>query len=119
MKKLLSILLLSTVLIGCSEERVLYDDLVNKGTRERPVMYYEGALFTGVGFDVYSDGQLKLEANYKDGKYDGLFKIYYENGQLKEEGNFKDGELDGLLKVYYENGQLKEERNYKDGQRID
>ena len=59
MKKLLSILLLSTVLIGCSEERVLYGDLVdiNKGKRERSVMYYEGALFTGVGFDVYSDGQ--------------------------------------------------------------
>ena len=32
-----------------------------------------------------------MEANYKDGKRDGLFKEGYENGQIRELANFKDG----------------------------
>ena len=68
MKKLLSILLLSVVLIGCSEERVLMDNLTDKGTEDNPTMYFEGALFNGVGFDVYPNGQVRYEANYKDGQ---------------------------------------------------
>ena len=42
----------------------------------------------------HDNGQLKEEANYKDGKQDGLYQRWHSNGQLKEEGNFKDGELD-------------------------
>ena len=116
MKKLLSLLLLSVVLIGCSEERVLNDELTNKGTEESQIMYYEGALFNGVGFDVYSDGQLKAEGNFKDGELDGLNKGWDEDGQLRKESNWKDGELDGLIKSWYEDGQLEEEGNFKDGE---
>ena len=94
MKNLLSILLLSAVLIGCSEERVLYDELTNKGTEESHLVYFEGALFNGVGFRVHSNGQFEQEANYKDGEFDGLVKEWYENGQLRSEINFKDGKYD-------------------------
>jgi antitoxin component YwqK of YwqJK toxin-antitoxin module len=38
-------------------------------------MYYEGVLFNGIGFDVYKNGQLKGEVNYKNGKRDGLYKV--------------------------------------------
>ena len=31
---------------------------------------------------------------------------YYENGQLQSEGKYKDGKKEGLWKIYYENGQL-------------
>jgi antitoxin component YwqK of YwqJK toxin-antitoxin module len=34
----------------------------------------------------YQNGQLKLEATYKDGKED-VFKEYYENGQIIDSGN--------------------------------
>ena len=73
------------------EERVLYDELTNKGTEEKPIMYFEGALFNGVGFGVYPDGQLQYESRFKNGVLDGLFKTWYENGQLEFEFNFKDG----------------------------
>ena len=139
MKKLLSILL-SLILFGCSENRVLLDELTDKGTEESPLMYYESGLFNGIGYDVYSNGQISEEKNYvdgeidglfkkwfengqkefefnwKDGECNGLFKTWYENGQLKGEGNFKDGKEDGLFKVWYENGQLKGEANFKDGE---
>ena len=116
MKKLLSILSICLVFISCSPDRVLNDELTNKGTEESPIMYYEGALFNGVGFDVYEDGQLKYEANFKDGKWDGLYQQWYENGQLEYEGNWKNGEYDGLHQEWYENGQLQIEANYKDGE---
>ena len=124
MKKLLSILLLSISLIGCSklsksfynginklasvvtlEERVLYDELTDKGTEGKPIMYFEGALFNGVCFGVYADGQLEFEHRFKDGKEDGIYKYYDRNGQLRFEANYKDGERDGLSKSWDENGQ--------------
>ena len=58
MKNILSILLISVLLIGCSENRVLYDDLTNKGTEVSPIMYIEGKLFSGIGFEVHPNGQL-------------------------------------------------------------
>ncbi len=123
MKNILSILLVSIILMGCSDYRpengVLFDELTNKGSGEAPLMYYEDSLFTGVGFDVHTDGQIGYEVNYKDGKQDGLARRWHENGQLEQEGAWKDGELDGLWKYWDENGQLETEENYKDGKRID
>ena len=49
MKKLLSILSVCLVFISCSPDRVLNDELTNKGTEESPIMYFEGALFNGLG----------------------------------------------------------------------
>ena len=34
-----------------------------------PLMYYEDGLFNGEGYDVYSNGKLKLEWKFKDGRY--------------------------------------------------
>jgi antitoxin component YwqK of YwqJK toxin-antitoxin module len=116
-KSLFKILLLSVILIGCSEERRPYDELVNKGTQKERLMYYDAALYNGVGFYVYSNGQLEIEANFKDGKEDGLVRMWYESGQLEFEGIFKDGKEDGLSRNWYENGQLKRETNYKDGEK--
>jgi antitoxin component YwqK of YwqJK toxin-antitoxin module len=74
MKKLLSVLLVSILLIGCSENRVLIDELTKKGKSRDILMYYEGVLFNGIGFNIYSNGQLGYEGNFKDGKTDGLWK---------------------------------------------
>jgi len=31
--------------------------------------------------------------NYKDGQYEGLWKVYDEDGRLQSKVNFKDGEV--------------------------
>tara|TARA_B110000037_G_C16840753_1_gene391670 strand:+ start:218 stop:625 length:408 start_codon:yes stop_codon:yes gene_type:complete len=115
MKKLLSIFSMSIILISCSPDRVLLNELTDKGTEESPIMYFEGKPFTGVGFDVYSNGLMMFEANYKNGKLDGLFKFWYLNGQLANSSNYKDGELDGLDKGWYEDGRMEYSFNWKDG----
>ena len=66
MKKLL-LLLLCVTLFGCSGNRVLLDELSNKGTGESPTMYYEGKLFSGIGFRI-ENGQLESETNFENGK---------------------------------------------------
>ena len=105
MKKLLSILLVSVLLIGCSENRVLIDELTNKGTEESPLMYYENDLFNGI---AYSGSYFLFEQNYKDGKKDGAFEIYdvLNDNFLFFQANYKDGKKDGLSRIWYENGQL-------------
>ena len=48
----------------------------------------------------------------KNGKRDGLEKIYYENGKLKYELNYKNGEPYGNMKLYDETGNLVGEGPY-------
>jgi len=105
------ILSISVILIGCSENRLIYDELTNKGTEDFPIMYYEGELFNGVALSNYSSskgGQLEMEHHYKDGKKDGWCKRYYQKSQLRWEGNYKAGVL-GNRKSYFKNGKIKQE----------
>ena len=78
-------------------------------------MFINSTAHAEVRKEYYDNGQVKEEANLKDGKLEGIGKYYYESGQLWEEGNFKDGKLEGITKTYYENGQLQAELNYSDG----
>ena len=122
MKKLLSILMLSMILFGCSNnqkksQRVLIDALIDKGTQEISSFYYKSELFNGIAFDVYPNGKLSQEYPVKNGKIDGLYKTYYENGKLKRKASYRNGLLNGLVKNWNEDGQL-EEYNYEDGQLV-
>jgi antitoxin component YwqK of YwqJK toxin-antitoxin module len=67
----------------------------------------------------YENGQLESEANYKDGKKDGLYRWWHcdSSGKLKEESNYKDGKWNGSCKWWHENGALEIESNYKDGRK--
>ena len=115
MKKLLLTLLCLPMVFSCneSENRVLIDELTNKGNWDTPLMYLESGLFNGIGFDVYPSGRLKEERNYKNGKEYGLRKGWYENGKIFFETNYKDSQRNGLDTYYYENGELRSENNYK------
>ena len=81
------------------------------------ITYYKGSdtPYTGKIFNLYKSGKKEMEANYKDGKPDGLLSSWYEDGQKKLEGNYKDGKLDGLAVQWHENGKKKFEGNNKDG----
>ncbi|PCJ11538.1 MAG: hypothetical protein COA98_07380 [Candidatus Neomarinimicrobiota bacterium] len=74
--------------------------------------------YSGPVFSLYSDGEKKVEATFKDGKEDGLVTKWYKNGQKKNEGNYKDGEPYGLHTGWYKNGQKFGEATFKDGELI-
>ena len=79
------------------------------------VAYFKGSLYTGKSFMLYENGQKQLEANYKDGKRDGLHTNWHKNGQKKSEINYKDGKIVGLDVSWHDNGQKSSEKNRKDG----
>jgi antitoxin component YwqK of YwqJK toxin-antitoxin module len=54
--------------------------------------------------------------NYKNGKLNGVRKVYYPNGVLAEEANYTNGMKDGTYKSYAENSVLLENTFYKNGQ---
>ena len=70
--------------------------------------------YTGKSFELNGNGQKKAEANFKDGKLDGLWVWRYGNGQKEAEANFKDGKKDGLAFGWYADGKKKFETSYKD-----
>ncbi len=62
------------------------------------------------------------EANYKEGKKDGIYKgwylyssVYNINGQLCYENNYKKDKPEGIQRGWYENGSLMYEHNYYNG----
>ena len=74
--------------------------------------------YTGNNLCKYENGQIKQEANYKDGKEDSKLTEWYENGQKKSEGMVKDGKENGKLTEWDENGQINSVATYKDGECI-
>lgn len=71
--------------------------------------------FTGVGFRLHENGELKLECTFKDGLKHGKYEQFYENGKVKLETYFEEDKQDGLTKEYHENGVLYIESNWKEG----
>ena len=58
---------------------------------------------------------LKVESTFKENKRDGLFRVWHRNGQLEREGNWKDDKQVGLWTSWYDDGQLESEGHWKDG----
>jgi hypothetical protein len=56
--------------------------------------------------ETYSNGQIKVEFEMKDGFRHGDYREYYENGNVKVKGSFYRDHRDGTWKIYDENGKL-------------
>ena len=116
----LLVLLVSLPLLlgGCGEKHEREGVNAEKLEEREGIMYLKGSdiPYTGKVYYLYPNGQKGAEANYKEGKRDGLIVLWHENGQKKEEVNMKDGKEDGLYLTWHENGQKSYEGIYKDGE---
>jgi antitoxin component YwqK of YwqJK toxin-antitoxin module len=96
-------------------ERTYYSD--NPQQVEIEYVYYEeNAQRVRHGFyrTYHINGNLKADANYKDGLGDGPQKTYWENGKLQEEWEMKAGIQEGVHKYYDESGKLWREEVWVD-----
>ena len=119
MRKTILVLTVSILIIGCSKKRVLIDELENKSENWlESVMYYQGELFTGTGYDVYDNGQLQTEQSYTNGELNGVWKEWYKDGKIWSEGNFKEGKEHGVEKWWHQNGELKFKGDYNNGELV-
>ena len=80
-------------------------------------VYFEGELFTGIVYDIFSNGNIKEVTKYKNGKHNGLRKEWYQNGKYSKWLNYKDGKLDGLWREWFENGTLSSEQSFENGKK--
>jgi antitoxin component YwqK of YwqJK toxin-antitoxin module len=74
-----------------------------------------GTIPDGLVKESFMDGALQEEAYYKNGKKDGVTKLYNKKGVLRGEFNFENGKQEGLSKTYHTNGELFKEIMFKNG----
>ena len=104
--KILLIIICFSQLLACSNSptRVQYEELTIVTGVTYETAYLKDKLFTGILYDTYSNGQLSLECEYRDGKRNGLTKEWYDNGQLRFEQTYKNDIEDGSYISYHPDG---------------
>lgn len=81
------------------------------GNLREELPYNKDSRIHGLKRTFYTNGQIKTEENYNNGKKEGPYKTYYSNGQIEAEGTYKDNKPSGAFKRYYENGNTEVEGN--------
>jgi antitoxin component YwqK of YwqJK toxin-antitoxin module len=111
--------------------------------RKDGLWYYNNEICEGKFIDYYYSGKKQGDGILKNGKVDGLRKMYYQNGNLlrelyynnsvpngldkgyyedgslKQKGEFLNGKESGIWESYFPNGQVKLQSNYKNGEVCD
>ena len=80
---------------------------------------HEGNLFTGVAFESWPDGKLRLEVPYLDGYRHGTEREWYPSGQLKMQREIAHGAVQGAAREWAEDGRLLVEATYDHGKLIE
>lgn len=115
MKKLVMFFLFATLLTGCLEKEV---DISKKQVRNGIVYTVNSDTpFTGTMVGKYSNGQIKIMEEFKNGKYQGEQFYYYENGQIKEKIFYLNGLAEGDYIKYYPNGNVAYTGKYMNGEK--
>ena len=87
--------------------------LNKNGNMSQRTTFRNGKELNQTRLTYYENGKLKVKADSKSHKRNGLYEEFYENGQLKETGNYQDGKQDGLWEFYRENGNIRERVTYR------
>ena len=95
--------LLLLMIAGCAS--------LNKN--EIPKSYQE----VSMDHSYYQNGNLEYEAEYINGKLDGLSRYWSENGVLISESEYSNGQPHGSWKNYHSNEKLMNETTYFHGQK--
>ena len=59
-------------------------------------------------------GEVESKTNYKNGEYHGKYKGYSSDGTLRRQVPWVDGKRHGTIKTWHENGSLQSEDDYVD-----
>lgn len=88
------------------------------GKINRKETYKDGILVAEAGGD--SKYSSLVEVKYKNGKKDGLEKIFREKGILAETNNWIEGKLNGTSVGYFDDGKtISYKKNWKNGELVD
>ena len=77
-----------------------------------------GQLFTGLQYEEWPDGKVRLEYSFVDGRREGLSKAWHANGQLGLRGEWREGYPVGKVEEWSPDGLLKRTMVYRDRQLV-
>lgn len=69
----------------------------------------------GLSVSYHPNGKVAVEAPYKNGKLDGVFKSYFENGKTWQTIGYLEGVEEGFSITYFESGSKKIKEVYRGG----
>jgi len=86
-------------------------------TRDDDLLYAKGAKkpFTGSHKLYHDNGQIRMDATFKNGEKDGVEKQWHDNGEKFLEVSYKHNKAAGLCTYYHDNGNKQVEGMYKNG----
>ncbi len=90
-----------------------YEYFYEDGTKKALEQYEQDDLLSEKRW--HENGNLALEATYKNGEYQGVYKDYYANGKLQREQHYVEGVKQGKYISYFDNGFKYNEGNFVDG----
>ena len=85
------------------------------GSLKSTGMVTEGKVYQGISTEYFPGGELKTTAAHENGKNHGKYIAYCLNGNVRIEANYKNGFKDGVCKWYYPNGILHISEGSKEG----
>ena len=119
MKK--TILIIASILFITStvfpQSKMDLDNLIDRGgllyapNKEKP--------FSGSVFNLYDNGQKKLNGRYRNGIKNGKWTWWNIDGGVDSTGSYKKGLMKGQWKFYFSNGNLNGKGQYRDGNGTD
>ena len=83
------------------------------------VNFYNESPYTGIGFELNKEGNIKNEFNLINGIKDGKAVEFYENGEVKIESHYNNDKLNGLSTTFLKNGEVKSKASFDNGKLID
>lgn len=90
----------------------------NEGGMIGLIAYYQDNLLHGT-WGKYQFGRVAEEAQYKNGKLDGVYNVYtLATGKLQTSAEYKNGVQDGYYRTYNPEGQVTTEYLYRNGERV-
>lgn len=113
--------------INMGDGRWLYRDTKNEqplNGKHRIIDGYHSAYIQAEFKDGFYNGEYKeyeynhliKEGKYKEGLKNGIFKEYDSSGEkVKQETSYANGKLDGWRRSYFTNGEIEREQQFKNG----
>ncbi len=78
---------------------------------------YKNGIFHGPMLSYHPNGAKAFEANFMEGRQEGLFQKWSDQGILLEKKFYKNGQLEGEEEIWYLDGKPCQKATYKDGKR--
>ena len=89
----------------------------NRGILKTDKSFDNELRLNGISREYYTNGEIKTEENYVNGKKQGSYKNFYRTGELLREDVYYNDKMNGISKMYHRNGIIEKESFYSNGKK--